>query len=272
MKAQTISITVPASRDHVFNFLAEIENLPLWASQLCRRIWKVGTYRKTFTPAGEMFLSLCADARTGVIDLLLGSQLDEMAVFPMRVLSLPHGCVVTLTCLQSAGLPNELYDQQYRALLSEMRGLLRRFGGGELHAQAEGAPAFYPNLVTRKFYETWDFYSEILGFSTVAECGEYVHLAHPSGAQFGLLRDELDGAPAELISPAEGRGFWLSLDVADADAEHARLTDLGIEIAEPLCNRPWGERHFAVRDPNGVLVYIAHKIPSFVEDREAVAV
>lgn len=266
MKIQTISITVPASRDDVFTFLADLQNLPHWAGKLCRRIWKAGTCWKALTPSGEMFLALQSEAGTGVIDFFLGEQLDEMAVFPLRVLSQPHGAVVTLTHFQSFGVPNEIYDRQYRLLLSEMRGLLRRFGGGELHASAEGAPAFYPGLVTRKFYETWDFYSANLGFTTVNECGAYVHLSHPSGAQFGLLKDEVDGAPAELISPAEGRGFWLSLDVPDADAEYARLLALGVDVVSPPEDKPWGERHFLVRDPNGVLVYIAHKIPTFVQN------
>jgi len=271
MKIQTISITVPADRDDVFAFLAEVQVLPEWAGQLCRRIWKVGTYWKAQTPVGEMFLALHADARTGVIDLFLGEQLDEMAVFPLRVLTLPHGAAVMLTYVQPFGTPNEVYDRQYRLLLAEMRGLLRRFGGGELHAPAEGAPAFYPGLVTSKFYETWDFYSAILGFTTVTECGAYVHLAHPSGAQFGLLKHEVDGAPAELISAVEGRGFWLSLHVADADAEFTRLRSLGVQVVEPPEDKPWGERHFLVRDPNGVLIYIAHTIPAFADEAKEMA-
>ena len=93
-----------------------------------------------------------------------------------------------------------------------------------------------------------------------------MHLSHPSGAQFGLLKDEIDGVPAELVSPVEGRGFWLNLHVPDADAEYARLCSLGIDIVEPPQDKRWGERHFLVRDPNGVLVYIAHIIPPFADE------
>ncbi len=268
MKIQTISITVLASRDEVFGFLSEIANLPHWAGQLCRRMWKVGTYWKVLGPSGEQYLSLQSDASTGVVDLFLGEHLDEMSVFPLRVLSLPHGALVTLTYIQPAGTSTEAYNRQYRVLLGEMRCLLRRFEGGELQGSEEATPAFYPGVVTHRFYETWDFYSANLGFTTVDECDAYVRLSHPSGAQLGLLKDEMDGAPAELISAAEGRGFWLSLDVADADAEYRRLQSLGVEVTEPPQDRPWGERLFMVRDPNGILVYIGHKIPSFVERRQ----
>lgn len=261
MKVQTISITVPASRDEVFTYLAEVANIPHWAPEFCRSIRRCPTAWKVTTPAGERFFAVEPDRRTGVIDFLLGEQLDEMSVFPLRVISMPHGSAVIATYFQAFGMANETYDRDYRALLAALRGLMRRFGGGELHADGEDAPSFYPNLVTGRFHETWDFYTEVLGFRTVAECDVYVHLRHPSGAQFGLLQEEQDGAPAELISCTDGRGFWLSIDVPDADAEHARLQNLDVPIVEQPSDQPWGERRFIVRDPNGVLIWIAHRIP-----------
>ncbi|HEY0944301.1 MAG TPA: VOC family protein [Opitutaceae bacterium] len=118
--------------------------------------------------------------------------------------------------------------------------------------------AFYPGIVTARFYETWDFYTTHLGFRTMLESDYYVQLVHASGAQLGILRQELDGSPAELVSPTDGRGFWLGIDVADADAECARLRAAGVEIVHPPEDKPWGERHCVVRDPNGVLILIGH--------------
>lgn len=120
--------------------------------------------------------------------------------------------------------------------------------------------AFYPNLVTARFYETWDFYTTHLGFRTVAEHGSYVHLEHPSGSQLGILRHEVDGDQAELVTATDGRGFWISLDVDDADAEYARLQAEGLSIPAPIENKPWGDRQFMVKDPNGILIAIAHRI------------
>ena len=122
--------------------------------------------------------------------------------------------------------------------------------------------AFYPNLVTARFYETWDFYTTQLGFRTVAEHQAYVHLAHPDGHQLGVLRHEVDGELAELVSGTDGRGFWISMDVPDADREYARLLAAGVPVAEPIENKPWGDRQFMVRDPNGVLIAIAQRLTS----------
>jgi catechol 2,3-dioxygenase-like lactoylglutathione lyase family enzyme len=119
---------------------------------------------------------------------------------------------------------------------------------------------FHPNLVTARFNETWDFYTEHLGFRTVAEWDIYVHLEHPNGAQLGVLKEEVDGELPELVPATDGRGFWLSLDVADADAEYERLMKAGVTIVAPPQDKPWGERLFVVRDPNGVLIFVAHRV------------
>jgi len=64
------------------------------------------------------------------------------------------------------------------------------------------AAAFYPGLVTAKFYKTWDFYTEQLGFHTIEESEDSVRLAHPSGAQLAILRHETDRQP---VIPRQNR-------------------------------------------------------------------
>ncbi|HEU5078043.1 MAG TPA: VOC family protein [Opitutaceae bacterium] len=266
MKTQTISISVGFSRDHVFQWVSSRANLPFWLHRFCRSIQNAGAYDRAQSAAGEVFLALKSDAATGIVDLLVGAQLDEMSIIPLRVLSRPHGAAVVLTYFQESGVPGEVYRNAFSSLVEDMRLLMRRLGGGEMHVDGEAAPAFFPSLVTAKFYETWDFYTSLLKFRTVDECDVYVHLIHESGAQLGILKEETDGAPAELISSVEGRGFWLSLHVANADTEYERLEAERADIVEGLCNRPWGLREFTVRDPNGVLIKVGHIIPAFVEE------
>jgi catechol 2,3-dioxygenase-like lactoylglutathione lyase family enzyme len=133
-----------------------------------------------------------------------------------------------------------------------------------LAAPAGAGPArtSYPGIVTGLFYDTWDFYTTYLGFRTVAEHDTYVHLVHPDGPQLGLLREETDGQESELICATRGTGFWINLEVPNADEAYARLKDAGVPISHPPENKPWGERQFLVRDPNGVLIYLAQKLGS----------
>ena len=259
MKNRTLTLTVPADRDTVFGFLARLENLPLWSPGLCSELQQHGSYWRGLSPAGESYFAVVADERTAVIDLLIGSQPDEMAVVPFRILSRPHGSAIVCTFFQPADWLDELYDLYYNVLQVSLRGLQQRFGRGELSAPTANS-AFYPGLVTGRFYETWDFYTAQLGFRTVCATDHYVQLSHLAGAQIAILQHELDGPTPELVSATDGRGYWLNLDVADADAEHARLSAAGVEIIAPLEDKPWGDRQFVVRDPNGVLIAIAHRI------------
>jgi uncharacterized glyoxalase superfamily protein PhnB len=119
--------------------------------------------------------------------------------------------------------------------------------------------AWVPGMVSGRFFETWDFYTTCLGFRTLAESNTYVHLRHPSGAQLAVLREETEGAPAELVSATRGRGFWLFLEVDDAATLHQALHEGGVVAAVPLRDTAWGDRQFAVRDPNGVLIYIVQR-------------
>ena len=259
MKNRTITVTLSADRDAVFAFLANIENLEAWAAGFCSGLKCVDSQWRAVTPIGEAFFSVAAHEPTGVVDIFVGSQLDEMTLLPLRVISQTHGSAVTCTFFQPVGWGDELYELHYDLLLAALRGLVQRFAGGAVQAPTSGGQPFYPGVVTAKFFETWDFYTAQLGFRTVCECDFYVQLAHPGGAQIAVLRHELDGPTPELVSATDGRGFWLNLDVADADAEHARLVVAGVDVVAPPTDKPWGDRQFVIRDPNGVLISIAHR-------------
>src|SRR5688572_18303683 len=101
MNIRTVTVTVSADRDTVFAFLSEIENLPLWARESVASLWHEGPRWKARTPIGESHVALCSDARTGVIDLLMGEQPDELSLQPVRVVTQPHGAAVTMTLFQT---------------------------------------------------------------------------------------------------------------------------------------------------------------------------
>lgn len=140
-----------------------------------------------------------------------------------------------------------------------------------LHVSSASAPAspplalstiaFYPNIVTADLPGTWEFYTTWLGFHTRSETGGSVVLEHPGGARLGLLAYEQDGPLAEWIPATDGRGWWLRIEVDDVEAEHSRLVEAGLPLALPLAMRR-GERSFAVRDPNGVIVSVVQAAAS----------
>jgi hypothetical protein len=140
MNVRTISLSVAALRDSVFHFLADIENLPKWAAEYCERLELRQGRWWAYTSLGEMLVELETCGETGVVDLRAGPAPDRLGLFPFRVLPLGEGgTLVSFTLLQPPGMAGELYEEHYRAILGIMRGLARRFGGGELYAP-EAAP------------------------------------------------------------------------------------------------------------------------------------
>ncbi|HVU25137.1 MAG TPA: VOC family protein [Opitutus sp.] len=259
---RSLAATLSADHDHVFALLSSLENLPAWARRFCRELHREPAGWRMLTPAGERHVALLADATTGVIDLLVGEQPDEMNLVPLRVVRRPRGAAVLATLFRAPGESEDDFERCHAALWDDLRTLIARFGAGRLAGAGLAGEPFYPSVVTARFFETWNFYAEHLGFRTVFESDAYVHLAHAGGAQLGILRHEIDGPRPELISATDGRGYWFNLDVADADAEYARLVAAGVTIAEPIEDKSWGSRQFMVCDPNGVLVAIAHRRPA----------
>jgi catechol 2,3-dioxygenase-like lactoylglutathione lyase family enzyme len=262
MKTHTFALNLSAARDEVFSFLADASHLPVWTGGFHAEPRRAGACWQTTTPFGEASVALLPDLRTGVIDLLHGDHPDELAVMPVRVLLRPHGCAVTLTLFQAADMPDEFFEYECRAFGLGFRALAARFGGGELQTPILGATPC-PGIVTAKFYETWDFYTTHLGFRTVDESDQHVMLAHGTGGQLLIVREEIDGLPAELVSATNGRGVWLCFDVADTDAEHSRLAAAGVDIVEAPVDRPWGRRHCLIRDPNGMIVSLSHGLTAY---------
>ena len=57
----------------------------------------------------------------------------------------------------------------------------------------------------------------------------------------------------KLFQPSfTGQGVFITIDDKDLDAEYMRIQSLGISIEISIGNEPWGDRHFAIVDPNGI--------------------
>ncbi len=129
--------------------------------------------------------------------------------------------------------------------------------------------SFLPGVVTHRFHDTWAFYTELLGFRTQAERHGYVRLLHPSGALLQLIQAERGDTPEELVAATSGRGWWLTLEVADVGRARAELLAQGVELDPLPEGLRWHEEAVALRDPNGILVVIARR-PSLVRSHSLV--
>lgn len=108
-------------------------------------------------------------------------------------------------------------------------------------------------VITEKLAESKDFYTKILGFEVTFE-NEFYLLMHSPGESAGisfLLPDHDTQQP--LFQPAfKGEGMYLTIETDDVDRLYQEIKAKGVAIKIDLRDEPWGDRHFAIQDPNGV--------------------
>jgi hypothetical protein len=128
MEARTVTAVLDAPREQVFRYLADIKNLPDWATEFARELRFEDGKAKVVNGLGEFYFSIEADPGTGVIDMYAGPTEEELAVFPTRVVGLPGGRVAySFTMFQGPEMPDELFESQYEALLREFDNIRDRF-------------------------------------------------------------------------------------------------------------------------------------------------
>lgn len=96
-----------------------------------------------------------------------------------------------------------------------------------------------------------EFYTTYFSAIPVFDCGWYVNLKIGGNGPSIQFMEPKEGMPV-----FGGAGIMLNFKVDDVDAEHARLTEAGLQTAMPLEDHPWGDRGFSVMDPIGNSVYI----------------
>lgn len=108
-------------------------------------------------------------------------------------------------------------------------------------------------IITDKLAATKEFYTEVLGFGVTFENAFYLLLHTPGHtAELSFLLPDHPSQQA-LFQPAfGGQGVYLTIEVDDVDSLYAALKKKNIEIKIELRDEPWGDRHFAIQDPNGV--------------------
>lgn len=117
-------------------------------------------------------------------------------------------------------------------------------------------------VITEKLAETKKFYTEVLGFGITFENEFYLLLHTPNkSAEISFL---LPNHPTQQLlfhQPFKGQGIYLTIEVEDVDALYHQLKAKGVAIKIELRDEPWGDRHFAIQDPNGVGIDIVKYSP-----------
>jgi catechol 2,3-dioxygenase-like lactoylglutathione lyase family enzyme len=122
--------------------------------------------------------------------------------------------------------------------------------------------SFYPVIGTARVAETSAFYVTHFGFAVTFEADWYVSLRMPEPPHYELaiLEYTHSTVPEGFRRPVQG--LLLNFEVADVDAEWRRLVEQnGLPVHLGIRDEAFGQRHFIVADPNGVLIDVITPIP-----------
>lgn len=134
MNIHPLTVTVSAPRDAVFNFLANIENLPKWTGAWCERLMLQRGRWWALTAEGEQVVDMETSAGTGVIDLRAGPSPDRFRHTPIRVVALStRRTLISFILIEGPDEGDEAFARRRSLLQAAADGLVKRYGGGEVH-------------------------------------------------------------------------------------------------------------------------------------------
>lgn len=126
MRSKTITAIIDADQQTVFDYMADIEHLPEWATEFAHELRREGQDYKVVNGLGELYFAISADPASGVIDMFAGPTKQEMGLFPTRAVALPDGrTAYSFTMFQAPGMPDELFDAQHQSLQREFANIER---------------------------------------------------------------------------------------------------------------------------------------------------
>lgn len=112
-------------------------------------------------------------------------------------------------------------------------------------------------IVTDKLSESREFYTKVLGFGVSFENDFYLLMHTPDKSeQISFLLPKHPSQHPVFQPPFQGEGMYLTIEVEDVDKVYQDLKSKGVAMAIDLRDEPWGDRHFAIVDPNGIGVDI----------------
>lgn len=117
-------------------------------------------------------------------------------------------------------------------------------------------------IITEKLSETKKFYTEVLDFGITFENEFYLLMHTPDkSSEISFLLPNHPSQQALFHQPFKGTGMYLTIEVEDVDSLYQSLKDKGVAIKIDIRNEPWGDRHFAIQDPNGIGIDLVKYLP-----------
>lgn len=129
-----------------------------------------------------------------------------------------------------------------------------------LRAVSESVQSMYTVFVANRLTDTKRFYTQWFGYTVVFESTWFLLLESP-GASQAMLAFISEEHPSSPPTPKvfTGDGAFLTIEVTDAGKLYNAFSNAGADFTYQLKDEPWGQRRFAIGDPNGLWIDVVQQ-------------
>jgi hypothetical protein len=121
--SMTISVAIAREAAAVYAYVADLENLPRWATTFCRSIRHEGDGWVMETSLGAMSIRLAPENSFGVLDHYLTPAGGETLYVPLRVVANGSGSEVLFTLFRLPGVSDEDYAADAALVRQDLHSL-----------------------------------------------------------------------------------------------------------------------------------------------------
>ena len=124
---------------------------------------------------------------------------------------------------------------------------------------------YYPVLLVDDVEKAAAFYQTHFGFKSLFASDWYIHLqqADHQNVNLAFVSRTHETVPEGSRKPAAG--MLINFEVDDPDEIYHRLRAADVPVLRTLRDEDFGQRHFIIEDPNGVMVDVIKPIPPSAE-------
>jgi predicted enzyme related to lactoylglutathione lyase len=119
-----------------------------------------------------------------------------------------------------------------------------------------------PNLSSGAFADNRDFYSAMFDLVVSVDLDDWYLQLMPEGdphLNIGFVKPDHEMFAGRNVA-SRPIGVFLTIHVDDVDEAYRRAHRLGAEIVADIRDEEYGQRHFLVVDPNGVVLNVMSSV------------
>ena len=131
MRAQTISVTIAAPPERVYDYAANPANLPAWVPSFCLSVAEVDGKWIVLSPDGPVVFAFAPRNDFGVLDHTVTLATGETFNNPMRVIANGGGSEILFTLFQQEGMTDAAFETDAAQVRSDFETLRRILEGRE---------------------------------------------------------------------------------------------------------------------------------------------